>query len=86
MNEKGVRMQEYDISIERTAQQLITVKAETLENAKLIVEQMSTKELDNCYKNNTSSLNFTDYHEVSNHDKQYTVNHSDVHRTGTHNK
>ena len=47
---------------------------------------MSTKELDDCYKNNTSSLNFTDYHEVSNHDKQYTVNHSDVHRTGTHNK
>lgn len=86
MNEKGVRMQEYDISIERTAQQLITVKAETLENAKLIVEHMSTKELDDCYKNNTSSLNFTDYHEVSNHDKQYTVNHSDVHRTGTHNK
>ena len=86
MNEKGVRMQEYDISIERTAQQLITVKAETLENAKLIVEQMSTNELDYCYKNNTSSLNFTDYHEVSNHDKQYTVNHSDVHRTGTHNK
>ena len=86
MNEKGVRMQEYDISIERTAQQLITVKAETLENAKLIVEHMSTKELDDCYKNNTSSLNFTDYHEVLNHDKQYTVNHSDVHRTGTHNK
>ena len=79
-------MQEYDISIERTAQQLITVKAETLENAKLIVEHMSTKELDDCYKNNTSSLNFTDYHEVSNHDKQYIVNHSDVHRTGTHNK
>ena len=86
MNEKGVPMKKYDIDIERTAQQLVSVEAESLADAKLIVEQMSTKELDDCYKNNTSSLNFTDYHEVSNHDKQYTVNHSDVHRTGTHNK
>ena len=31
-------MQEYDISIERTAQQLITVKAETLENANKALE------------------------------------------------
>jgi hypothetical protein len=79
-------MQKYDIDIERTAQQLVTVEAESLEDAKLLVEDMSTKQLDDCYHNDIRSLNFTDYHEVLNHDKQYTVNHSDVHRTGTHNK
>ena len=79
-------MQKYDIDIERTGQQLVSVEAESLEDAKIIVEHMSTKDLDESYKNNTSSLNFTDYHEVLNHSEQYTVNDSDVHRTGTHNK
>ena len=42
-------MKKYDIDIERTAQQLVTVEAESLEDAKLIVEHMSTKQLDDCY-------------------------------------
>jgi DUF438 domain-containing protein len=72
------------INIERTAQQMVTVEAESVEDAKLQVEHMSSHDLDKMYKNYPRSVNFTDYHEVMNDSEQYTGNHADLHRTGTH--